>query len=521
MRISLHVLILLVSLLSVILTLSSSITAGYQTTQQTLIDNTLETNRVYAHKLAQTTEIYFQSAMQTLEHSAGLLAHHMGDTDKLLEEADRLLQQMDTFNSVTVAAADGIILATSPQTLNVIGELLNSEGGQLALQERRPLISKPYISITGRLVIFLSHPIFDEAGEYLGLVGGSLYLKEENILYKLLGQHFYQDGSYVYVVDRDGRIIYHQMQDRVNELVPENEVVQQLMQQASGSARITNSKNVDMLAGYAYVPTVEWGIVSQRPTEVSIQPAQDMMERMIMRSLPYLLVTLVLITLISKLIARPLQKLARFTESSTEKPHDEEMRGVSAWYYEAIQLKKALAFSLSFFRDRVNYFTQQSATDQLTKLANRRTFDEQLQLWTAAELPFSIVIIDIDHFKRVNDTYGHVVGDEVLIFLADRMREAARVQDTCCRYGGEEFVLLLHETDNEAAYQIAEQLRKLVEDMVSPSGEHITISAGIASLPADSVHAAELLEIADQRLYEAKRTGRNRSVAGPVISRNE
>src|SRR5690606_2535985 len=108
------------SLLSVILTLSSSITVGYQTTQQTLIDNTLETNRVYAHKLAQTTEIYFQSAMQTLEHSAGLLAHHMGDTDKLLEEADRLLQQMDTFNSVTVASADGIILATSPQTLNVI-----------------------------------------------------------------------------------------------------------------------------------------------------------------------------------------------------------------------------------------------------------------------------------------------------------------------------------------------------------------------------------------------------------------
>ena len=515
MKISLKYLILAVALLSVILTLFSSTSSGYKMSKNTLINNSLETNRVYAQKLANTTEVFFQMTLQTLATSSQNIVPYMNKENneaKLFEETERLKHQTDTFNSVLIVDADGEIVATSPQTLNLVGRFMDSEGGIEALREKKPIVSKPYLSLTGRLIIFISHPIFDEDQNYLGFVGGSFYLKEENILYQILGQHYYEDGSYVYVVDEDGRIIYHQNPDRINDVASQNAVVQQLMNKQSGVARVTNSQNVDMLAGYAYIPTVGWGVVSQRPTEVAIVPTTDMMKDMILTSLPYLLLSLIIIVLISQLIAQPLQKLAGFIESSTEKNQNESLKKVKAWYYEAIQLKKALTYSLGFLHEKVDFITHQSKTDPLTKLTNRRTLDEQTQKWANNETAFSIVILDIDHFKRVNDTYGHSVGDEVLKFLAEKMREVARKEDVCCRYGGEEFVFLLHQMNEQEAYEVAEKLRKTIESTISPCGDYITLSAGISAYPTTSTNLTQLFDAADQCLYEAKKSGRNRCI---------
>jgi len=504
-----------VALLSVILTLFSSTSSGYKMSRNTLIDNTLETNRVYAQKLANTTDVFFQMTFQTLELSARDIAPYMiskDDKGKLLGETERLKHQTDFFNSVIIADANGEVLATSPQTLDLVGKIIDSEGGKEALSEKKAIVSKPYLSVTGRLIVFISHPIFDEDQNYLGLVGGSLYLKEENILNQLLGQHYYQDGSYVYVVDKDGHVIYHQDQNRINDVVSDNPVVQQLMKKQSGSSRVVNSQHVDMLAGYSYIPTVGWGVVSQRPTEVALVPTTDMMKEMILRSLPYLLLSLIIIALISQLIAQPLQKLAEFIESSTEKNESESLNKVRAWYYEAIQLKKALTYSLGFLHEKVDFITHQSKTDPLTKLTNRRSLDEQTQKWTNNGTAFSIVILDIDHFKRVNDTYGHSVGDEVLKFIAEKIKEVARKEDICCRYGGEEFVLLLHHMNEDEAYQVAEKLRRKIESTLSPCGDYITISAGISSYPTTTTNLSDLFDAADQCLYEAKNSGRNQCI---------
>ena len=108
--------------------------------------------------------------------------------------------------------------AVTLKTKGLLGEHLHSAGAEQALQERRPLISKPYIASTGRFLIFISHPVIDQQGTYLGFVGGSIYLHEESILYSLLGQHYHADESYIYVVDQDSRLIYHQEPKRVGEL---------------------------------------------------------------------------------------------------------------------------------------------------------------------------------------------------------------------------------------------------------------------------------------------------------------
>lgn len=109
----------------------------------------------------------------------------------------------------------------------------------------------------------------------------------------------------------------------------------------------------------------------------------------------------------------------------------------------------------------------------------------------------------------MNDTYGHAVGDKVLQFLASHMEAVAREGDVCCRYGGEEFVILLPNTAAEEAAQVAEQLRGILATTESPCGRPITLSAGIAAYPAMADSTEELIKAADDALYLAKQEGRN------------
>jgi len=518
MKLSLRLLILGLALLTVVLTLLGSTLSGYFMNKQNLIDNTLETNRVYAQKLASTTDLFFRMTLQTLEQSSLVVANWMAEPEgvdhlsQLMAEANRLRLQTDTLNSIIIASAEGEVVATSPQSLDLLGRILTTEGGQQALRERRPIISEPYMSITDRLIIFISHPVFAQDGTYLGFVGGSLYLREQNFLRDLLGDHFYDDGSYVYVVDPQGYIIYHNDTERISDQVTDNPVVQKLMNQHSGAERVINTKGIDMLAGYAYVPTASWGIVVQRPTEAALQPNEKMIKQMFIQTIPILLVAVLIIFIVSHFIASPLQKLALLTQASTKNNQQHPFDGVKAWYYEAIQLKRVLTKSLDFWHDKVDHITQQSHTDPLTKLTNRRTMDMLINQWMMEKKSFALIIVDIDHFKRINDTYGHGAGDQVLVYLANKMKSAVVAEKgVCCRYGGEEFVVLLPDYNRQQALGVAERLRLSVSEAASPCGDFITISAGVAD-SHETVEASVLFDLADQRLYEAKRGGRNRCV---------
>lgn len=117
------------------------------------------------------------------------------------------------------------MLATSPETLQIKGKTLQSAGVVETLSKRGPVVSQPYLSVTGNYIVFISQPIFSNDGQYLGAVGGSVYLKEDNILDTLLGSHFYQDGTYVYVVDKNKHIIYHPDSHRVGDRVINNDVI--------------------------------------------------------------------------------------------------------------------------------------------------------------------------------------------------------------------------------------------------------------------------------------------------------
>ncbi|MGL9722071.1 PDC sensor domain-containing protein [Symbiopectobacterium sp.] len=164
--------------MSALITLANSFYATYRVQRDLLITNTLESNRVYASKLAAETQTFFENAQQQLAYSATILAEDFNDTVNLVQEADRLRLQTHSFNSVLVADAKGVVRATSPDTFQLIGQKLTTEGALAALKERVPLISQPYISAAENLIVLISSPIFDRSGRYLEFVGGSIYLKK-------------------------------------------------------------------------------------------------------------------------------------------------------------------------------------------------------------------------------------------------------------------------------------------------------------------------------------------------------
>jgi two-component system cell cycle response regulator len=152
---------------------------------------------------------------------------------------------------------------------------------------------------------------------------------------------------------------------------------------------------------------------------------------------------------------------------------------------------------------------QVANTDGLTGLATRRRFDALLAERLNGGQPFSVILVDLDHFKAVNDTHGHQAGDAVLRGVADALRRSCGPGDVVARYGGEEIVVLAAGGPLEAA-TLAERLRQAV--MAADTPVPITASLGAASWPAEAATATALVETADQRLYVAKRSGRNRAV---------
>jgi diguanylate cyclase (GGDEF)-like protein len=172
--------------------------------------------------------------------------------------------------------------------------------------------------------------------------------------------------------------------------------------------------------------------------------------------------------------------------------------------------------------EQVDNLGELAAVDGLTGLFNRRHFLEIAAAeWTRARRyarPLSALMIDIDHFKAVNDSFGHDVGDQVIVRVAAACRDGKRNSDLVARYGGEEFMLLLPETDALDACLVAERLRQQVERNSLMVGEHkvaITVSIGVAHADSSMRDLADLIKQADLALYAAKRTGRNRVMAVP------
>jgi diguanylate cyclase (GGDEF)-like protein len=187
----------------------------------------------------------------------------------------------------------------------------------------------------------------------------------------------------------------------------------------------------------------------------------------------------------------------------------------------AVAEQIALALSNLILRETLR---QQSVRDPLTKLYNRRFLEETIDLELARlerkKLPLSVIMIDVDHFKNFNDTFGHDAGDAVLRDLSGILQRTIRGSDVACRYGGEEFTVVLPEASVEIGRQRAETMRESMRELQlvydgKPLGP-VTLSLGVACFPEHGRKREQLLQAADAALYEAKHAGRNRVVVSAI-----
>jgi diguanylate cyclase (GGDEF)-like protein len=171
--------------------------------------------------------------------------------------------------------------------------------------------------------------------------------------------------------------------------------------------------------------------------------------------------------------------------------------------------------------ERVNKNLAELATiDPLTQVANRRAVENRLahefQRERRYKHPLACILVDIDNFKSVNDTYGHPVGDKVLIEVAAAIRESIRTTDLVARFGGEEFIILAPETTTVAAHMVAERIRRAITENTTAKADQglpvVTASLGVASTEVPVANESELVSKADAALYRAKPDGRNRVV---------
>lgn len=512
-KLSLTLLLMALVTLVFLLTTTILLVGSYQSKKRSLIETTLNLNYASAEGISKTVDSLFRSMRSSLLFSADKIS---GLEAVRPEEIDDYLNLMrnssNYFNSIILLNASGIVLGNSPEALDMVGQRITSPQVLEALRLKTSYLSAPYTSSsTGRMLFFMSEPLYKDK-LYIGQLGGTVYLQDDNILNTIFGNNeIDESGSYYYIVSSEGHLLFHPDKEQINEDVSGNEVIQQLMQGQSGKMQAVNTKGVAMLAGYSAVSANDWGVIVASPEHV----IQEQLLAQLRKTLAYTIIPFVILVLsvfvLAHRLAKPFVFLAdlvnRIGKENVElpelKPH---------WNREVDLLSKAVVIAWTDIQKQTSQLTQDAMTDLLTGLTNRRSLDISINQWIAARVPFSLIVLDVDKFKFVNDTYGHLAGDEVLRRVAQILTASIRPGDICARYGGEEFVLLLPRTKAEQAFTVAERIRKTLEKSEVPLPMKVTSSQGIAHYPTHGRTREELLGQADEALYAAKHSGRNRTV---------
>src|SRR5215204_3444372 len=284
--------------------------------------------------------------------------------------------------------------------------------------------------------------------------------------------------------------------------------------------------DVDVIGSLKQVPRVGWSVLAEIPTDAAYHQVRRFRDMTLAIVAVLLLAVTATAYRLALLIVRPLERLTRGAaevaegDLAVDLPTATGEVGDLTYVFNHMvgrlrQSRQEFDAVNEMLRERNDELERLSASDSLTGLSNRRVLtqrlSEELLRSQRQNHTFSVLMLDVDHFKKYNDAYGHPAGDEVLKRVANILRTSTRAGDCTARYGGEEFAVLLSGKEGDAAVQLAERIRQRVEAEEFPVGK-ITISAGIAEFPHHGHTAEAVISSADEALYEAKREGRNRVV---------
>lgn len=510
LNVAISILVILVVMIATVIELVSSTNA----LKSSLTTNYLQNNYNYSQKLAEGVHYVINDLQQSVI-SIGKLSRSIDFNQNHL---DILFEsEKGHFNSIFMTDTSGMITLMSPNDEMLqdketalplqIGQKMDFNIVKRALNTKQPFTTQPYIDASGTLLILVTAPILGENGLFEGLMVGTIHLNEINPISTLINSNKYHDGSFVYAVDQTGKIAYHPDADKIFKDVSGNPNVKAVRNEKSGYDNFTDSDGTEYFAGYSYIENLDWGVILLTPAAILHDPLNKLVNKIIAQSLAILMVLLLIATFFVKRLTKPLTQLAEYSERLiTNKRLNNLHDGltINSKIYEINQLYRQLRIQLL----KLN---QEIQLDGLTGLANRKAFDTVIKDWTEQHEPFALAMLDIDNFKCVNDTYGHLVGDDVIKFLASILIGFSREEeDLCFRYGGEEFGLLLKGMNESEASAIMEQFRTKIASMQSPTGKPITVSVGVTSLHDNDENTNTIIERADKALYQSKKAGKNR-----------
>ncbi len=377
------------------------------------------------------------------------------------------------------------------------------------------------------LILPVAVPVQSAIGAFLGVMVGEIDLQQMHE--HLLGIASELEGD-LYVVDRDGLIVSHRSAE--DQTVPEA---------IPGFTATALFANPDTLRDYEGIgkkqvvgvlkpmQSVNWGFVIERPKAEVFASVKRLRDITLLVVCALLLVIGMIGYLLGQGIVKPLDRLVRGADRISSGDLDvnlpvyvnDELGNTTEVFNDMVkrlrQNRAQLAATNEALQRKNEELEHASITDALTGIFNRRYMMElihrHISLFHRGKRAFAVLLIDIDHFKAINDTYGHVAGDRVLAKIAAVIRESLRAIDYAGRYGGEEFVVILVDTSSEDAERTAERIRSAVakqQHLFDNQTIEATISVGVASYDNDRESVEGLIKRADEALYHSKHEGRDR-----------
>jgi diguanylate cyclase (GGDEF)-like protein len=377
-------------------------------------------------------------------------------------------------------------------------------------------------------VIFIADPIRTPGGKIIGVLGAKLSLATFD---RVLTTYTQTDTRETYLVNNQGKVLAssHLFSAPSQEIYLDPAKVTKLYDHRGQPTTYASYDGPTVIGTLKVVPSLGWGVVAEMD-KVKAFSQIEALQRMTLVLVGGLLVGIGLCAyLLGLTIVRPLRRLTQGADQvaagnlDVDLPvntHSEVGYLTQVFNYMVGRLRRSreeLDNVNAELQEKNSKLHQLSITDELTGLFNRKhlleTLNTEITRSKRNEHTFALLVIDIDHFKLINDTFGHQKGDEVLRLLSDIFQDTVRSCDYVARYGGEEFIVMLPEVGAAGAREVAERIRERVaRESINRKGDRITISIGMAMF-AEHGNTTELLfQQADQALYAAKAAGRNRVV---------
>jgi diguanylate cyclase (GGDEF)-like protein len=509
------------------------IVMGHEAQQAALIANILDRGMFERYREA-----------RNLVAMPALKAIWAGDPATIRQTLERLQASYPDYAWIGYATPDGMVRAATQGMLE--GQSVGArpwfqdglEGPAVGDVHEAKLLAKflgPSPNNEPFRFIDVAAPVRDDTGRVVGVIGVHLsWTWADETRQSVLTGRSQAGGQSIWILSGDGTMLLGP--DIGARPFPEERV--RAMRQGKAGAFEDGPGRESMLTGFAVAegyrdyPGLNWIIISRQPDSVAFAATRGIVWMIMGLGCAVAAIGLVCALLIAKGVVRPLQAIIEAANRIGRDPTVSQLPRVTG-SLEIVQLSSALrsllrragaaeqqviATSTQHEKD-VTALRHLAETDALSGLLNRRGFsllaDDAFNLYRRYERPLAVLILDIDFFKAVNDTYGHAAGDAVIRTIGAALMKTLRASDKVARLGGEEFVVLVHEVDASGIITVAQNLRRVVEALTIDHQEHrisVTVSVGGALARHSDGDVQEVLERADAALYMAKAAGRNRVV---------